>query len=723
MRITRHNASLGGSLSVLRGVDSVVAAEALVTMGRLAQGTDRKVQKNMRMVERILDDFCCGCSTLSESQVETISSGFVDAYAGSIIEAAMASNPEIARQLVSEEFLISLSSMDRYIGSGLLFEMRITGNIKDLKDPRLFTQDAIKFLGAIGPEAASQWLDAIGRTGNVADLTSSEAMSDDVIRTIRNNGKLASDLSFTIGELGASEILKKDFLEGLKELDPLIAAELLSAIWCNQDKVAEITSRTVVDGIIKGDLGVWTDVVRLDHGSGQAPLRVVISKPGDDTHDRSLKMIIKSLREAGVEVIYTGGITDPREIASIAIREGAHAVGFGIMDDAHRGMVIEAGNMLRSQGHGDVAIFGGGMISPKSSRRLIRAGVEVFGLGSVPADVVNFVMESTHRNIGRRYSLGFEGAGGGNVAISLSASSVSGHMADFYQPTMACALTSWQASMLTQDSSWTGIGQYGTGASLHTTILSPYRKALKLAAQDTPVTGKYVAYPATTEAQYGGMLVHTASDLAVSPVVNSGGVTAACAPFHANTDGNITSSISGVRLEHDNEGTYGKEKAGKMMSVNVGIVYANSAKAPYAVACLDSPNGFESTGAQNACSTAISGAAPLKLAAREHMQVYTVQETKGNGIGTADLGRTCWIGDNARDRPSYGTSALEPGSGPTSWALSSIRMLTQDVIGNPLLTAHKALPAFKVAKLTFSSKGRDARPMHEPMPCYCSCHA
>src|ERR1044071_6971769 len=89
-------------------------------------------------------------------------------------------------------------------------------------------------------------------------------------------------------------------------------------------------------------------------------LRILIAKPGLDGHDRGAKAVARALRDAGVEVIYTGLHQPPEQIAAAAVQEDVDAVGLSILSGAHNSLLPEVARLLREQGAGDVLIFAGG---------------------------------------------------------------------------------------------------------------------------------------------------------------------------------------------------------------------------------------------------------------------------------------------------------------------------------------------------------------------------
>ena len=121
-------------------------------------------------------------------------------------------------------------------------------------------------------------------------------------------------------------------------------------------------------------------------------IRVVVAKPGLDGHDRGAKIIARALRDAGMEVIYTGLHQTPEQIAATVIQEDADAVGLSILSGAHMTLVPKIVSMLREQGAEDVLVTVGGTIPADDIPELKRLGVaEVFTPGAPTDDIVEFL--------------------------------------------------------------------------------------------------------------------------------------------------------------------------------------------------------------------------------------------------------------------------------------------------------------------------------------------
>ena len=121
-------------------------------------------------------------------------------------------------------------------------------------------------------------------------------------------------------------------------------------------------------------------------------IRVVIAKPGLDGHDRGAKIIARALRDAGMEVIYTGLHQTPEQIVETAIQEDADAVGISILSGAHMTLVPRIVELLRADEAGDVLVVVGGTIPADDADELKNLGVAaVFGPGAPTAEIVDFL--------------------------------------------------------------------------------------------------------------------------------------------------------------------------------------------------------------------------------------------------------------------------------------------------------------------------------------------
>ncbi|MCP9465512.1 MAG: cobalamin B12-binding domain-containing protein [Nitrospira sp.] len=124
------------------------------------------------------------------------------------------------------------------------------------------------------------------------------------------------------------------------------------------------------------------------------PLRILIGKVGLDGHDRGVKLIARALRDAGMEVIYTGLHQSPEQIVNTAIQEDVDAIGLSILSGAHNTLFRRVLELLSKQGAEDIVVFGGGIIPNEDVPALKEAGVKaLFGPGTPLDDIVRFVKE------------------------------------------------------------------------------------------------------------------------------------------------------------------------------------------------------------------------------------------------------------------------------------------------------------------------------------------
>jgi methylmalonyl-CoA mutase C-terminal domain/subunit len=122
------------------------------------------------------------------------------------------------------------------------------------------------------------------------------------------------------------------------------------------------------------------------------PLRIVVAKPGLDGHDRGAKVVARALRDAGMEVIYTGLHQTPEQIVETAIQEDADAVGLSVLSGAHMTLFARVIELLRARGADDIAVFGGGIIPEADIPELDKLGVaKVFTPGTPTHEIVEWI--------------------------------------------------------------------------------------------------------------------------------------------------------------------------------------------------------------------------------------------------------------------------------------------------------------------------------------------
>ncbi|HYZ15595.1 MAG TPA: cobalamin B12-binding domain-containing protein [Candidatus Acidoferrum sp.] len=136
--------------------------------------------------------------------------------------------------------------------------------------------------------------------------------------------------------------------------------------------------------------------------TAERPLRVIVAKSGLDGHDRGAKVIARALRDAGMEVIYTGLFQTPEQIVQTAIQEDADGIGLSILSGAHMTLFPLVVEQLKEQGAEDIVFFGGGTIPADDAAELKRLGVrEIFTPGAPLSEIIAFV----ERECGKRREL------------------------------------------------------------------------------------------------------------------------------------------------------------------------------------------------------------------------------------------------------------------------------------------------------------------------------
>lgn len=128
--------------------------------------------------------------------------------------------------------------------------------------------------------------------------------------------------------------------------------------------------------------------------TGRRPIRVLVAKPGLDGHDRGAKVVAAALRDAGMEVIYTGLHQTPEMIAQAAVQEDVDVVGLSILSGAHLTLFPRVKKLLDERGRGDVLVTGGGIIPPEDASELERQGIgKLFGPGTPTGDLIKYIEE------------------------------------------------------------------------------------------------------------------------------------------------------------------------------------------------------------------------------------------------------------------------------------------------------------------------------------------
>ncbi len=125
---------------------------------------------------------------------------------------------------------------------------------------------------------------------------------------------------------------------------------------------------------------------------GQAPIRVLVAKVGLDGHDRGVKVVARALRDAGMEVIYTGLHRTPEQVVTTAVQEDVDAIGVSLLSGAHMTLMPRLLDLMREQGVGDRPLIGGGVMPDEDVAALKGLGVaEILGQDTPPATIVETV--------------------------------------------------------------------------------------------------------------------------------------------------------------------------------------------------------------------------------------------------------------------------------------------------------------------------------------------
>ena len=131
------------------------------------------------------------------------------------------------------------------------------------------------------------------------------------------------------------------------------------------------------------------------------PIRVVVAKAGLDGHDRGAKVVARALRDAGMEVIYTGVHQTPEQVVETGLQEDADAIGVSLLSGAHNYVFPRIAELMKEKGMDDVLLFGGGIIPEDDAERLKEHGVErVFQPGASLEEIVTYLRDAVTRRRG-----------------------------------------------------------------------------------------------------------------------------------------------------------------------------------------------------------------------------------------------------------------------------------------------------------------------------------
>jgi methylmalonyl-CoA mutase, C-terminal domain len=133
----------------------------------------------------------------------------------------------------------------------------------------------------------------------------------------------------------------------------------------------------------------------------QARIRVVVAKPGLDGHDRGAKVVARALRDAGMEVVYTGLHQTPEQIVETAIQEDADAIGLSVLSGAHMTLFRRVMELLAERDAADIVVFGGGIIPEDDIAELRELGVaQIFTPGATTASIIEWVRANVATPVG-----------------------------------------------------------------------------------------------------------------------------------------------------------------------------------------------------------------------------------------------------------------------------------------------------------------------------------
>lgn len=389
----------------------------------------RVVEEAKVLVESYaLDIVAAAATTESKAEVERIANEITALNPLVAGEMLLAIHETGDLNVANKNFMRAVDMLDTYTSCTLFYEVRITGNVESLGQVGALQQQALSFFNSLDTESSSEWFNSIGVTGNTRDLLNENVINNEMLDLVNNNPKLASELSYLIGESGRPELFtNNNFIEGMKQMGAETAAEYVSAAWCTRN-FERFSDRETIQKVVSGGADIWNDVAREESG-GRAS--VVMAKPAGDQHDRGAKLAVQSLMGKGYDVIYIGG-ADKSQIVSAALRHGADAIGFSMGGDADRNVVFETMNALKQNGAGNVAIFGGGFVSEDTARMLQNNGMKLFGYGTTQQEVLNFIGSVTNRTHEVKVSglSGFQATVPGNIQMQMTNTSHSSDILD-----------------------------------------------------------------------------------------------------------------------------------------------------------------------------------------------------------------------------------------------------------------------------------------------------
>ena len=127
----------------------------------------------------------------------------------------------------------------------------------------------------------------------------------------------------------------------------------------------------------------------------QSKIRVIVAKPGLDGHDRGAKIIARALRDAGMEVVYTGIRQTPDQIVAAVVQEDADVLCLSILSGAHNHLFPKIMNLVKDEGLDDVLVLGGGIIPEEDQPPLLEAGIQaIFGPGTPTGEIISYIRDN-----------------------------------------------------------------------------------------------------------------------------------------------------------------------------------------------------------------------------------------------------------------------------------------------------------------------------------------
>ncbi len=345
--------------------------------------------------------------------------------------------------LARPETLSSLQSMDTYIASALLYEIRLTGNDVALTDPRIFTKGVQDFLGRLGSEAASEFLYAIGSTGNADALLRPEVIDGRMADIARRNARLAGELFNAIGATNLPGLLTGErFMGFIDSLDPRTGIDYLSALWMLPRMTRRLTSERVMSGLSNGRLDVWKDIARASDATALSQPVTIVANLEEGGHDRGAKLAFQYLLASGANAIYVGDMASPDAILGVAALHSASFIGLSFTGDASAGTAAGLLALMKANGIGNVGVFGGGLLSKRVMASLSAAGMTFFNSG-ISGEVTAFLSRMPGNNAD---GLGYAPHSRNNASGSHVYDVQSGSAA-MLQPGRTASITSTQPSV------------------------------------------------------------------------------------------------------------------------------------------------------------------------------------------------------------------------------------------------------------------------------------